>query len=148
MGPYGLLAALALALAACGGAAPEVTPTPAPCTLCVNLSGEGMSFNRAVALPGVRYSCRAEVSGNYWNVSGKMAEARARIEFSGSRLFAPDSRGEWREHDGDLLPIIAENAAVASGEARFAFREGGVSLLVLVEPRARWSVSCEPDTVP
>ena len=164
----GLLAALVLALAACGGEATAPTPTPAPtatptptpaptatpCADCVNLSGEGQ-FMRDVALLGGRYACRAEVSRNaYLNADGERVEAEAKIVIAGIELVY---RGEWRRYT-DKFFIINESAAAAAvageGEAGydgytgFGARTGNVTVAVQVEPYARWSLACDPVATP
>ena len=149
----GLLVALALALAACGGeatptptATPTATPTPAPtatpCIDCVDLSGEG-SFLGDVALLGGRYACRAEVSRNaYLNADGERVDAEAIISIIGTDLVF---RGEW-SGNYDRLLVINESAAAtaASPEGGFGVRTGKVTVVVKVEPYARWSLACDP----
>ena len=123
----GLFAALALALACVGEGGDGVS-----------LSGTGGGFfgyrgDDLIELGGGPYSCRAQVSNNtYRNERGEIAGGQARITISGTEL-AP-------------LEVIDERAAAnVTGAARFAVREGLIHVTVVVEPRARWELACEPD---
>ena len=126
----GLLAALALALAACTGSYP--LSQPLSCPDCVNLSGEGPSNRLAgnVTLAWFAagpYSCSAEVNGNtYRNERGELAAGDFAITIGAER-------------------IIDERAAAGVFTGSFAERGGEQVIGVGAEPRARWSLACEPD---
>ena len=133
----GLLAALALALAACGGSS---------CADCVNLSGIGLTGTYGVR-PGTGPGRLPEAMSAYF--AGGPYSCHAEIGYS---LPYGYGRGEaqvvriWI----DTQLFIDERAYSGVFRWRFINREGEGErwIKVLVGRHMNWSLSCEPDAAP